>query len=414
MTFEWAELDELVGGLPRSAYDHTAFWTGDRPWWRGFTTTAVKVGESVTFVRRAHTDPWRRPTGVVPNARAAGSTVDLVLVGCVKQKLNTAAAAKDLYTSALYRKGRTYAEHTGAPWFILSAEHGLVDPDQTLHPYDLRLSKMSREYRRAWGTRVVEQLHATVGKIDGWTIEIHAGAAYTDAVRELLGDRGATVIEPLAGLTIGSRLSWYTPADEPSGKSAPSRAPNSSVASLVDSLSRAEDAIAPARFLATEGRGLRSPGLYSWWVDEYGASDLSTGLGQPVEVGLIYAGLAGATRSRIGLKSKNTLWGRIRTMHLGGRHEFSTFRLSLGSVLAETRGEDKMDEATLTAWMHKHLRIVAVPVADADTLGDVETDVLAILNPPLNLDKVPRDAMRIQLSSLRKKHRKPRRRSASD
>lgn len=91
-------------------------------------------------------------------------------------------------------------------------------------------------------------------------------------------------------------------------------------------------------------------------------------------------------------------------MHLGGRHEFSTFRLSLGSVLAEALGDDAINEEALTAWLHEHFRLVAVPVADADTLGDVETDVLAELNPPLNLDKVKRDALRAQLTALRKKY----------
>ena len=127
---------------------------------------------------------------------------------------------------------------------------------------------------------------------------------------------------------------------------------------------------------------------------------------------MIYAGLAGATRSGSGRKSKNTLWGRIKTMHLGGRHEFSTFRLSLGSVLAAARGADEIDEVALTAWMHAHLRLVAVPVADADTLGDVETDVLAELNPPLNLDKVPRDPRRQRLSALRKQYGRKKRRSS--
>ena len=156
----------------------------------------------------------------------------------------------------------------------------------------------------------------------------------------------------------------------------------------------------------------RSPGLYSWWVDAGGAADLSTGLQQPVEPGLIYAGLAGATRSG-GRKSKNTLWGRIKTMHLGGRHEFSTFRLSLGSVLAESRGDQEIDEPGLTAWMHEHLRLIAVPVDDADTLGDVETEVLLQLDPPLNLDKVARNPLRTQLSALRKKYGRKRRSASS-
>ena len=62
--------------------------------------------------------------------------------------------------------------------------------------------------------------------------------------------------------------------------------------------------------------------------------------------------------------------------------------------------------------MHEHLRLVAVPVADADTLGAVETDVLAELNPPLNLDKVPRDPRRQRLSALRKQYGRKKRRSS--
>ncbi len=91
-------------------------------------------------------------------------------------------------------------------------------------------------------------------------------------------------------------------------------------------------------------------------------------------------------------------------MHLGGRHEFSTFRLSLGSVLAASAGATEIDEVALTEWMHDHLHLIAVPVTDADTLGGVETDVLAELNPPLNLDKVSRDPLRRRLSELRKQY----------
>ena len=47
----WDELDALVGGLPASARDHPAFWSGDRPSWRGFRTANVRVGHEVTFVR---------------------------------------------------------------------------------------------------------------------------------------------------------------------------------------------------------------------------------------------------------------------------------------------------------------------------------------------------------------------------
>jgi hypothetical protein len=65
--------------------------------------------------------------------------------------------------------------------------------------------------------------------------------------------------------------------------------------------------------------------------------------------------------------------GRIRGIHLGGRHEFSTFRLSLGSILASARVEADIVEDELTAWMHQHLGgVLAIPFEDADTLGELE------------------------------------------
>lgn len=405
VTLAWDELDGMVGGLPRSAYVHNAFWKGDRSGWPGFRTTEVQVGESVTFVRVRAMPVTERQAPSTPMTRSADPVPDLVLVGCVKKKLDVPAPARELYTSPLFRKERAYAEQAGVPWFVLSAEHGLVAPDEVVAPYDLRLSKTSRDYRRAWGARAVERLGEVVGPLRGKAIEVHAGSAYTDSVRDILIRAGATVVEPLAGLPMGARLAWYgRPAAEARVAEARSVMPDSNVTELLTMLTEVNEAITPEEFLASGGDGLRSPGLYSWWVDVQGAADLSRGLGQLVRPGLIYAGLAGATRSRSGRKSKNTLWGRIKTMHLGGRHEFSTFRLSLGSVLAEALGEDEINEEALTAWMHEHLRLVAVSVTDADSLGDVETDVLTELNPPLNLDKVKRDALRAQLSALRKKH----------
>ena len=68
--------------------------------------------------------------------RPAPSNGRVVLVACAKSKVSQPAAAKDLYSSARFRKARAYAEKLGDPWFILSAEHGLVAPDEWLAPYE--------------------------------------------------------------------------------------------------------------------------------------------------------------------------------------------------------------------------------------------------------------------------------------
>lgn len=401
-TVTWAELDALVGGLPASAYNHPAFWKGDRSGWPGFTTVDVQVGHSVTFVRRGGQVATTRGRSGAPRRSApmlGGDAADVVLVGCAKQKLEHAAPARELYMSALFAKSRAYAERRGGRWFVLSAKYGLVDPTAVIEPYDLALSDRPGGDRHAWGERVVAQLIAALGSASGARIEILAGNAYVDPIRDRLIDAGVTVLEPLAGLRQGERLAWFGP--NAAGGALAETPTSHQVEQLVAALSDSSQARTPAELLATRGSRLRFPGLYSWWVDPDGARELERGLRSAVRPGLIYAGLAGATRSRSGRRSGNTLWGRITTMHLGGRHEFSTFRLSLGSALAAAQGEPEIDEPRLTAWMHEHLRVVAVPVDDAGALNALEDAVLSRLDPPLNLSKVGRTDLRARLTELR-------------
>jgi hypothetical protein len=91
-------------------------------------------------------------------------------------------------------------------------------------------------------------------------------------------------------------------------------------------------------------------------------------------------------------------------MHLGGNHEMSTLRRTFGSILAEARGWPGIDENALTAWMGEHLRVVLVPYADADGLGQMEKDVLERLDPPLNLMGMPKTELRQRLSRLRSRY----------
>jgi hypothetical protein len=174
------------------------------------------------------------------------------------------------------------------------------------------------------------------------------------------------------------------------------------VAKYVDALRDNSSAMSPDAFIAQGKAAVDRPGLYSWWVDDIGANDLTRGLGLPVTPGLIYAGLAGATRWPSGRQSKNTLWLRVMTMHLGKKHKFSTFRRTLGSILAQANGANYIDETSLTEWMRCRLRIIAIPFDDRDALGRLERDVLNELDPPLNLMGMELTAIRQRLKELRR------------
>lgn len=155
-------------------------------------------------------------------------------------------------------------------------------------------------------------------------------------------------------------------------------------------------------------------GLYSWWVDGEGATVLAESLGEPLPP-LIYAGQAGATSTRSRKPSTATLRSRVHGNHLNGSAHGSTFRKTLSSVLLAplgliVEGPDRLasaDNRRVSQWMYDHLSIVVVPFDDRETLGHIESEVLAILDPPLNLNGMGSTSIRRAVSDLRKSLTRP-------
>jgi hypothetical protein len=415
VTLSWRHLEELVGGVPASALDHAAWWGGDRPHtraWRsaGFEVVDRRPGVSITFARGdGHRPDSVEKAASLPEADKTVDGAEVILVSCSKQKRPQPAPARELYTSPLFQKARRYAETSGKPWFILSAEHGLVAPDEWLAPYERYLADTPSSFRRAWAAWVAARLELLTGELSSRVFEIHAGRTYVDTVAPALSSRGAGFLLPLDGLAQGERLAWYNDryeggradGDGPGEPSERTRRSAEDPRTWAARLSDPGRSLTPAELTEGAVSGLGCPGLYSWWVDEAGASDLAAGLGVPLAAGLIYAGQAGATRWPSGRASTNTLRERLVGMHLGKRADFSTFRLTLGSILRAQRGWTTIDETELTGWMFEHLRVVPLPHPDGDTLGDLEKRVLDILDPPLNLRGMAGSEVRSRLKKLR-------------
>ena len=156
--------------------------------------------------------------------------------------------------------------------------------------------------------------------------------------------------------------------------------------------------------------GLENPGLYAWWVDSPGAETLSIGLDVEVPKGRIYAGQAGATAWPSGTKRLATLRTRIGGNHIRGSVRGSTFRLTLAAVLRaplklEVLGPRKLEpgsERRLTEWIMTHLEVGVHSFPDADRLTQLERRMLGSLDPPLNLEGMPRTPLRTRLSALRR------------
>lgn len=134
------------------------------------------------------------PAGCTPPA--------LYLVSCVSQKLDRPAPAADLYRSDWFNKARAYVEATGAPWRILSAKHGLLDPREIVAPYDETLIGKPQAERFAWGAPIAAELAELAGSRP---IVILAGALYREALRCTPIGRGLDFRVPLEGLFLGQQ-----------------------------------------------------------------------------------------------------------------------------------------------------------------------------------------------------------------
>ncbi|MGI8497740.1 MAG: DUF6884 domain-containing protein [Gemmatimonadaceae bacterium] len=80
-----------------------------------------------------------------------GVTNRVALVSCVKTKGVSSAPAEDLYTSPLFRALRAYAKTHAGEWYVLSAKHGVLRPEQVIAPYEQTLNAMPKRKRVAWG-----------------------------------------------------------------------------------------------------------------------------------------------------------------------------------------------------------------------------------------------------------------------
>lgn len=128
----------------------------------------------------------------------------IVLIACASQKLPHKAKARDLYVSTLFEKSLAYAGQLKPDAiFILSAKHGLLDPDTEIEPYNLTLNTMSASQVRSWAEKVLGQLTERADLQRDHFIFL-AGMKY----RIYLTPHLHSYEVPLEGLPIGKQLQF--------------------------------------------------------------------------------------------------------------------------------------------------------------------------------------------------------------
>ncbi len=128
----------------------------------------------------------------------------IALISCGKQKRRGCHPAKDLYISARFLMAMKHASGKFDKVFILSAKHGLLDPEKRIRSYDLELAQLSVEERTSWGRKVAKKINRTFIAPE---LTFLCGKLYYETILPHLDE--SYVHTPLEGLRIGQHLRWY-------------------------------------------------------------------------------------------------------------------------------------------------------------------------------------------------------------
>lgn len=143
----------------------------------------------------------------------------IALIGCSKLKRDPGhkqfLPARDLYDSDLFRKRVAHVESRGLPWYVISAQGGVIAPDTPIRTYDKTMSDLTELEIAEWhvgiANQVFTELYYTFGEpaLKDVTIELHAGKRYCEPLATILSLFGIKVVRPVASLGIGQQLAYY-------------------------------------------------------------------------------------------------------------------------------------------------------------------------------------------------------------
>lgn len=102
----------------------------------------------------------------------------VAIVGCGKAKRDEPSPARELYTSNYFGLKAKAAREIADEWGVASAEHGFVEPDTVLDPYDTSIDDVETGFD-GWGFDVLERV---VELHDPDRIVLFAGKGYRNPI----------------------------------------------------------------------------------------------------------------------------------------------------------------------------------------------------------------------------------------
>jgi hypothetical protein len=238
------------------------------------------------------------------------------LISCTRTKRSVPGPARDLYRSRWFQKAVAVAERQARAWYIVSAEHGLVEPERILAPYDQNLTDLSEPDIRHWATRIAETLAQRTQSGD--EVVILGENSYSAPLRSPLEAAGLRVKEPFRYRNKEERASWLDEMLQFGRRSA-------DLDQAYDLLGRLQAATPFCKLKDVAANALPSRGVYFFF--EEGETRIASRTLRVTRIGT-HAVSAG---------SRATIWQRLRTHRGGadfrGNHRSSVFRLHVGAAL---------------------------------------------------------------------------------
>ncbi|QLG62327.1 DUF6884 domain-containing protein [Halorarum salinum] len=132
--------------------------------------------------------------------------VSLGLVQAGPEPARTWTPAAEAYDTEFFRLKREFARRSYDEWLVLSAAHGLVEPDEVIERDEVDFADVKPAEGARWAMETVSELAALVRRNEFEEVAVLASRP----VRETLVERGglesrmaaagARTVEPLAGL----------------------------------------------------------------------------------------------------------------------------------------------------------------------------------------------------------------------
>jgi hypothetical protein len=133
--------------------------------------------------------------------------ITFVLISCSKTKLSTPAKARELYTGQLFKKAVAWAERHNYEWFVVSALHGLLTPDEQVTPYNFTIKELRKREREGWAHRTVAA-QLTRYASPGSHAYLILPQLYRTHIEHELNLAAITYENPLTSLGIGQQMQW--------------------------------------------------------------------------------------------------------------------------------------------------------------------------------------------------------------